>query len=273
MNAKRLTLASLYLFAVLMVGCGSSGPGEGSATESAQASPVNYETMRDKVVLGLAKEFRASPQAGPPRYGICVRLGIRRALTHRQLDRLLAIYRRPGGPQLAAQALNALAAPVGRKCGGARYVPKLIEAAAALGGDYPLSRLGLAARRLGVTYGPYLGVSCGKPNSTSCDRIGLDLVLERDARAVTAWLGGRKLVLRTPGLHSGEAGRDWVGYLHRAGLQRPGSPFRIPSNEGSRVVWSGYPAVRLSVRLRISYPDETVVKGTLPDVVLSPGWG
>jgi hypothetical protein len=196
-----------------------------------------------------------------------------RALTRVRLDRLVAIYRRPDGRQLAAQTLNALAAPVGAECGGAEYVPELVTASVALGGDYPLSRLGIAARRLGVTYGPYLGVDCRRVGSKRCDRVGVDVVLRRDARAVTAWVGGRRLVLRTPGLHSGEAGRDWVGYLNRVGLGRPGSPFRVPSNGGNPDTWAGSPAVQLPVRLVISYPDETTVTGTLPRVPLSPGWG
>jgi hypothetical protein len=234
---------------------------------------TDYDLMRDKVVLGLAKDFRAGIHAGPPRYGLCVRLGMRRALTREQLDRLVAVYRRADGQQFAAQALNALAAPVGAECGGAKYVPELVAASEALGGNYPLSRLDVAARRLGVTYGPYLGRTCRKPGSTRCDSVGVDLVLRREARAVTAWVGGRRLVLRTPGLHSGEAGRDWVGYLHRVGLGRPGSPFHIPSKGRSPAAWVGSPAVYLPVRLEVSYPDETTVTGALPRVFLSPGWG
>jgi hypothetical protein len=261
---KQLAIASLSLLAVLAaVGCGSSGPDQGPAREPANAVPTNYDVMRDKVILGLARDFRAGTHAGPPRYGLCVRLGMSRALTREQLDRLAAVHRRPEGQQLAAQALNALAAPVGAECGGARYVPELVRASKALGGDYPLNRLGIAARRLGVAYGPYLGVTCRKAGSTRCDSVGVDVVLRRDARAVTAWVGGRRLVLRTPGLHSGEAGRDWVGYLDRVGLRRPDSPFHRP----------GSPAVHLSVRLGISYPDGTTVAGTLPHALLSPGWG
>jgi hypothetical protein len=273
MNAKRIALASLSLLAALIVGCGSGSPAQGPAGEPAKAAPTNYDVMRDKVILGLAKDFRASTQAGPPRYGLCVRLGMRRALTTEQLDRLAVVYRQPDGEQLAAQALNALAAPVGTECGGARYVPVLVTASVALGGGYPLSRYGIAARRLGVTYGPYLGVTCGRFGSTYCDRVGVDLVLRRDARAVTAWVGGRRLVLRTPGLHSGEAGRDWVGYLHRVGLGRPDSPFHIPSNGRNPGAWAGSPAVYLPVRLEISYPDESTVTGTLSGATLSPGWG
>jgi hypothetical protein len=271
---KRFAIASLSLLAVLVaISCGSSGPGPRVAHEPAKAVPTDYQVMRDKVVLGLARDFRASTHAGPARYGLCMRLGVRRALTQEQLDRLVAVYRRPDGQQFAAQALNALAAPIGAECGGAKYVPELIDAAAALGDRYPLSRLGIAARRLGLTYGPYLGVTCRKAGSTRCDSIGVDLVLRRDARAVTAWVAGRRLVFHTPGLHSGEAGRDWVGYLDRVGLGRPGSRFHIPANGRNPGAWAGSPAVYLPVRLEISYPDETTVTGSLPNAFLSPGWG
>lgn len=272
---KRLAILSLSLFAVLcsVVGCGSGAPEQQTAREVASTAPIDYASMRDKVILGLAKDFRAGTHAGPSGYGICVRLGMGRALTPAQLDRLVAIYRRPQGRRLAAQALNALAAPVGARCGGAGYVPELVKAAAALGGEYPLNRLAVAARRLGVTYGPYLGVTCHKPGASRCDRVGVDLVLRRQARAVTVRVGDRSLTMRTPGLHSGEAGRDWVGYIHRAGLGRPGSPFHIPSNGRRPSGWAGYPAVYLSVGVKIEYPDGTVASGALPRVVLSPGWG
>jgi hypothetical protein len=282
---KRFAIASLSLLAMSMaIGCGASGS-ERTATPEPEAatartdahlmreSRTDYDLMRDKVVLGLAKDFRVGIHAGPPRYGLCVRLGMRRALTREHLNRLVAVRRRPDGQQFAAQALNALAAPIGAECGGARYVPELVTASEALDDDYPLSRLGIAARRLGVTYGPYLGLTCRKPGSTRCDSVGVDVVLRREARAVTAWVGGRRLALRTPGLHSGEAGRDWVGYLDRVGLGRAGSPFHIPANGRSPATWAGSPAVYLPVRLEVAYPDETPVTGALPRVFLSPGWG
>ena len=58
---------------------------------------TDYGLMRDKVVLGLAKDFRAGTHAGPGGYALCVRLGVRRALSSDQLNRLVAIYRRPDG--------------------------------------------------------------------------------------------------------------------------------------------------------------------------------
>ncbi len=242
---------------------------------------TDFDRMRAKVVTGLAADFRGGTRAGPRGFGLCLRLGMRRALTRAQLNRLVAVYRRPHGQQFAAQALLAMAAPVGAECGGAKFVPEPIRASEALGGDYPLSRLDIAARRLGIGYGPYLGVRCRQAGSTGCDAVGIDVVLHREAVAVIAWIGGRRVQigngrrvrLRTPGRHNGVAGRDWVGYLDRVGLDRPGSPFRIPSNGRRPGTWGGYPPVYVPVRLAIAYPDGTRVEGTLPRVFLSPGWG
>jgi hypothetical protein len=273
---RRLAFAPLLFFLAFGAGCGSSGsePPAPVAGSSAPLSPAtDFNRMRDKVVLGLATDFRAGTHAGPDRFGLCVRLGMRRVLTRDQLNRLVSVYRRPGGRAFAAQALNALAAPIGAECGGAKFVPELIGAAEALGGEYPLSRLEIAARRLGIGYGPYLGVRCARPGSTHCDQVGIDVVLHRQAAAVTAWVGERRVHLQTPGLHNRVVGRDWVGYLPRVGLDRPESPFYIPLNGRNPGTWAGYPAVYVPVRLAIAYPSGDRVLGTLPRVFLSPGWG
>jgi hypothetical protein len=274
---RRLAFAQLPFLLVLGVGCGSSAS-EAPAPVAGPSAPLSsaatdFNRMRDKVVLGLATDFRAGTHAGPDGFGLCVRLGMRRVLTHAQLSRLVSVYRRPGGQAFAAQALNVLAAPIGAECGGAKFIPELIGAAEALGGKYPLSRLEIAARRLGIGYGPYLGVRCARPGSTHCDQVGIDVVLHREAAAVTAWVGGRRLHLQTPGLHNGVVGRDWVGYLPRVGLDRPESPFYIPLNGRNPGTWAGYPAVYVPVRLAIAYPSGDRVLGTVPRVFLSPGWG
>lgn len=227
--------------------------------------------MRDKVVLGFAEEFRTGTHAGPQGYGLCVRLGLGRTLTQEQLNRLVAIYRRPYGQQFAAQALVRLAGSVGAECGGAKYLPQMVKASEALGGSYPLSRLVIAARRLGIVYGPYLGLTCRRSGERRCGEVGIDLVLREDARAVTAWVGGRRVLLRTPGLHNGVAGKDWVGYLQRVGLSRPESPFYLPTRHTQR--WIGSPPVDVPVRLKIVEPDDSTRIATLPRVFLSPGWG
>ena len=256
---RPLAFAPLLFLLAFGLGCGSSA-GEAPApvaepSASLSSAATDFNRMRDKVVLGLATDFRAGTHAGPDGFGLCVRLGMRRVLTRAQLSRLVSVYRRPGGQAFAAQALNALAAPIGAECGGAKFVPELIGAAEALGGEYPLSRLEIAARRLGIGYGPYLGVRCARPGSTHCDQVGIDVVLHREAAAVTAWVGGRRLHLQTPGLHNGVVGRDWVGYLGRVGLDRPESPFYIPLNGRNPGTWAGYPAVYVPVRLADRLPE------------------
>jgi hypothetical protein len=269
---RLFALGLLLLLLSAATGCGSNESLK-TAPSPTNSPRTDFNRMRDKVVLGLATDFRAGTHAGPRGFGLCVRLGMRRALTQTQLSRLVSVFRRPGGQQLAAQALNAMAAPVGAECGGAKFVPELVGASEALGGRYPLDRLQIAARRLGIGYGPYLGVRCRPPGATGCDEVGIDLVLHRQAATVTAKIGGRWVRLRTPGLHNGVAGRDWVGYLRRVGLDRPGSPFHIPPNGRKPGTWAGSPPLYLPVRLAIGYPDESRVLGTLPRVFLSPGWG
>ena len=128
-----------------------------------------------------------------------------------------------------------------------------------------------AARRLGIVYGPYLGLTCRRQGGRRCGEVGIDVVLREEARAVTAWVGGRRLSLRTPGLHSGVAGRDWVGYLRRVGLDRPESPFYLPTRHTAS--WAGSPPVYVPVRLKITHPDDSAKVATLTRVFLSPGWG
>lgn len=192
MARRPLTALCLAVLCAALAACGSDYTGGTAATtpppRTSQAR-TDYGVMRDKVVLGLAKDFRAGTHAGPKGYALCVRLGVRRVLDEDQLNRLVAVYRRPDGEAFAAQALSRLAAPIGAECGGAKYVPEPIYASQALGGRYPLSRLAIAARRLGVSYGPYLGVTCRPPGTTRCESIGVDVVLGRDAQAVTAWVG------------------------------------------------------------------------------------
>jgi hypothetical protein len=285
MARRPLTALCLAVICAALASCGSGSGSDSAGSDStggtATTTPpqglspamTDYGLMRDKVVLGLAKDFRAGTHAGPGGYALCVRLGMRRALSSDQLNRLVAIYRRPDGQAFAAQALSRIAAPIGAECGGARFIPEPIAASEALAGRYPLSRLMIAARRLGITYGPYLGVTCHRAGHIGCEEVGIDVVLRRDAKTVTAWVGRRRLALRTPGEHNGVAARDWVGFVRGVGLNRPGSPFRIPDNGRNRGTWAGYPPVFLPVRLAIAYPGGGTVAGTLPRVFLSPGWG
>jgi hypothetical protein len=272
--SRHAPLAISLLAAALLSACGSGGSTEASTGQGGRSTQgEDLGRLRDAVVRGVAENFRGGTDAGPRRFGLCLRLGVRRALTVGELNRLVSIHRRPDGQAFAAQALNELAAPIGGVCGGAKFVPELVAAAGALGGRYPLGRLDRQARRIGIVYGPHLGVTCRDASTTRCDDVGIDLVLGSDATAVTATVGGRRLELRTPGLHNGVARRDWVGYLHGVGLERPRSPFftgrkgRVPRH------WAGNPAVYLPVRLAVKYPDAGHGSASLRRVLLSPGWG
>jgi hypothetical protein len=182
---------------------------------------------------------------------------------------LLALVRREGDRRFASQALNELMAPVAERCGGRRYVPELIAAAEPLVGVRIVEP---RARRLGLSYGPYIGVACPRANLTGCDRIGFDFVLRKEAVAATASIAGRPVRLFTPGLHDGVRGKDWAGYMNDVGLNREGSPFEIPGSGPTRH-WDGDPSVYLPVRIVASYPSGRQETIELSRVRLSPGFG
>jgi hypothetical protein len=227
------------------------------------------EHLRRAVLRGLGRDYLSGTQVGPPSFGLCLQRGLRRLLDERILRSLALVYRRPAGQQFTAQALADLAVPIGDRCGGRRFVPEMIDASIAFRAGH-LPPAGVGAR---LSYGPYLGVTCRRASSTRCDSVGIDLVLRREAIAVSATVAGRELRLRSPGLHTGVAGKDWVGYLGRVGLGRRGSPFHAGSHGGRRRIWAGYPPVYVPVGLEIAYPGGRRVTGTLPRVSLSPGWG
>lgn len=142
-----------------------------------------------------------------------------------------------------------------------------------VGGPGNTTAIGGAGRseaRLAVTYGPYLGVRCRQPNVTRCDRVGIDVVLKERAIGVSASIGGRRLPLRTPGLHSGVRGMDWVGDLAPAGLARKGSPLYLGAAEGH---WAGDPPVYVPIRITATYGDGSRRSTTFSRVPLRPGWG
>lgn len=271
-----ITLLSIALF---LPACGgSSEPPQAQAEVTVRPGSWGREIvlsrLRDKILRGVAADYKAgTADVGPRRFGLCLRLGLRRALTGTKLDSLVAVYRRPSGRQFVAQALNRVAAPVGDSCGGRRFVPEMLAASTGVA-KVDLSEL--RSRRPGVVYGPYIGVSCPRANSTRCDRVGFDLVLRRRAVAVAASVAGRSIHLLSPGPvphNAGAGGRDWGGYLDDAGLSREGSLFRIPANGRARGVWAGQPAVYLPVRVVVTYPDGRRVAFVFPRIFLSPGFG
>jgi len=123
-----------------------------------------------------------------------------------------------------------------------------------------------------VTYGPYLGVSCRQPNSIRCGRVGIDIVLAEGARRVTAAVGDRTISLRTPGLHNGVRGKDWVGAFTDARFHQADSPFHI-REASSAGFWSGYPPVYVPVRISVNYRDGRRESASFGHVFLGPGWG
>jgi hypothetical protein len=279
---KRALPTGLVVVAALLLLPACGGSSEGSRTQAeitvrpgSWGRDVALSRLRDKILRGVAIDYKAGTGVGPRRFGLCLRLGLRRALTGPQLDSLAALYRRPSGRQFVAPALNRIAAPVGDRCGGRQFVPELVAASA---GFAKVDLDELQARRPGAVYGPYIGVSCPQASSSSCDRVGFDLVLRRRAVAVTASVAGRSIHLISPGPvpHDADArGRDWGGYLSNVGLSRRGSPFRIPVSGWARGmgIWAGQPPVYLPVRLSAIYPNGRRVAFVFPRVVLSPGFG
>jgi hypothetical protein len=265
---------ALLAAAALLIGCGT---GSGPATEPAaamrvpplKARVVSVEHLRRAVLQGIGRDYLGGTQVGPPSFGLCLQRGMRGLLDEGTLRTLALVYRRPAGQQYTAQALADLAVPIGERCGGRRFVPMPIEASIAFRAGH-LPPAGIGAR---LAHGPYLGVACLRASSIRCDRVGIDLVLRRDATAVTARVGGRRLELHTPGRDNGVAGREWVGYIDRAGLRRPGGPLHVDATGDRREIWGGFPPVYAPVRLEISYPRGRRVEGTLPRVSLSPDWG
>jgi hypothetical protein len=114
---------------------------------------------------------------------------------------------------------------------------------------------------------PYMGVACGIPNSTACDRMGLAVWLKRPALAVNAEIRGRQFSLSDRSLSTpirNHRRKDFAGYLRGAGLSRT---YHLPER------WLGaQPPVHQLVRLRIDYGTGPVVETRLR-VWLMAGWG
>ncbi len=262
----------------------ASGCGSGSAhTEQTQAGPTalsvkrallarersDYFTrVREAVVRGAKRDFAQGTGIGGHSFRSCLLGLLGRALDRPTITRLVQVYRRPDGRAFAAQALNALAAPLAADCGHRHYVPELTGAALGLRFG---KLMGSAVKELGVTYGPYLGVRCRHPDRIGCDRVGIDVVFGHAATEVLALVGDRRLPLRTPGMHNSIRYRDWVGTFADAGLERPGSPFHLSGRPRSH--WAGSPPVYVPVELRVRYADGHRASALFPHVFLSPDWG
>lgn len=109
---------------------------------------------------------------------------------------------------------------------------------------------------LGLARAPYVGVACRQPNSTACGRVGIAVWARPHANRIEATLAGAHTRLAPPR----SAGSFWVGFV-----RLPRRRLALPAS------WAGSPARRLTLALRIRYPDGWR-SGTVR-VLLSPGWG
>jgi hypothetical protein len=283
--AALCAFAAAVTMATAVAGCGGSGAEAGSVAEaSTAASPehapgrstsserlttlerisaherrVAYlERVRDAVVRGAATDFAIGTGIGGPSFEACVKGLLREALDGPTIGNLVAVYRRPGGVAYAAQALNALAAPLAARCGHRSWVPELVEAARGLRSAAPI---GAAIEKLGVTYGPYLGMRCRHAGYGRCDRVGIDVVFGHAARSVDAVIGcARTIRLRTPGRHDGVEYRDWVGTFTHADL---------PPRRHNRDQALAY----VPIELRVEFADGRRAQALFPHVLVSSGWG
>ena len=134
----------------------------------------------------------------------------------------------------------------------------------------PERKLELRSNRHG---GVYMGVSCRKPNSVSCDRVGLAIWLKEPAERLVAEIEGHRLELESPGEFVPGTGIGWEGYLQPAGLLDPGGPLAVRPEPGQPPdYWSGVQPVTASIRLTATYSDGTTATKMIR-APLRPGWG
>jgi hypothetical protein len=227
--------------------------------ESTHERRVAYlERVRDAVLRGASKDFAEGTGIGGPSFEACVKGSLRGALDGPTIANLVAVYRRPYGTAYAAQALNALVAPLAADCGHRYWVPELVGAARGLRSASPI---GAATRKLGVTYGPYLGMRCRHAGYGRCGRVGIDVVLGHAATRVDAVIGCAQTIrLRTPGRHNGVEYRDWVGTFTHPELP----PRRHHQDQA---------LVYVAIELRVHFADGRRVHALFPHVLVSSGWG
>jgi hypothetical protein len=113
----------------------------------------------------------------------------------------------------------------------------------------------------------YMGVSCGKPNSIRCDRVGL-AVWSRDGFAqVEASIAGRPLTLKRKPLREGL--NYYEGFLSPAGLLD--GRLRVRP-DGGRYHWTGLHPRAATVVLTAGDGRGGIQRVTRR-VHLAPGWG
>jgi hypothetical protein len=258
-SRKSLTLLALVALGVVTVAAIFAGGGARSDSARAagtQEHGVYLERVREAVVHGAATDFAQGTGIGGPSFEACVKAKLRGALNRPTIARLVAVYRRPYGTAHAAQALNALTAPLAARCGHRTWVPELVGAAQGLRSAAPD---GAAIAKLGMTYGPYLGRRCHRPGPRNCGTIGIDVVFGHAATRVEAIAGSRTIRLRTPGQSNGIRFRDWIGTFTDADFGR------IGKRHQGNVAYT-------AVELRVVFADGHRARALLPDVLVSPGW-
>lgn len=125
---------ALVLAIPAVTGCAESrhSPPTGQATVSSPALSVSREAdLRSAVLAGTRTDFGQVPTGAAALKKRCFYAGFRRVLDGMNIAHLMETERESGTPAVA-QALNGLAAPVAKLCGGKRHVPELLSAAAAL---------------------------------------------------------------------------------------------------------------------------------------------
>jgi hypothetical protein len=257
-SRRRLSALALLIPVALAAFLVAGGPGSAASGSGNSARVPYFERVRDAVVIGAARDFAQGTGIGGPDFADCVERKLGEALDPPTITDLAAVYRRPGGSAYAAQVLNAIASPLAARCGHRAWVPELIEAARGLSFTRPT---GAAAKRLGVTYGPFLGLRCSHPVAKAdCERIGIDVVFRRPAIRVVAVAGSQRIILRTPGEHDGVQRHDWVGTFTESGIA-PGS------------YDSGVNVIRVPVELRVTFAGGRHAHALFPQALLAPGWG
>ena len=124
------------------------------------------------------------------------------------------------------------------------------------------SSTSVAAKTLGVTYGPYLGKRCRHVAYPACELIGIDVVFGHAATRVLAIAGDQRITLRTPGRHNGITYRDWVGTFTRTGLAQR---HRSANRSGE--------LLHVPVELRVTFATGRTARALFPHVLVSSGWG
>jgi hypothetical protein len=122
-----------------------------------------------------------------------------------------------------------------------------------------------------------MGIACGVPNWTGCDRVALEVSVAEPA-TITATFGGHRLRLDDPrwsyivrpSLQPGSSLQPL--YVYAGFLQAPGLTSRLHVHARANGRWFGERAPSPLVQFRIDYASGQVAN-THQRVPLRPGWG